>query len=261
MKIAIMGTGHMGRWFVQMLREEHELAIYDTDSAKMENIKGVTKLGNISDLQSFGPALLLNAVTLKNTTAAFKAALPYLSDACLVADVASIKSLLADYYIQIHFRFVSIHPMFGPTFANMKSLEQENVVIITESDPQGAGFFRGFFDRLGVRVYQYSFTEHDRMMAYSLTTPFISSLIFASCLEQKAVPGTTFKKHLAIAKSLLAEDDHLLTEILFNVHSLPAVENIAGRLEFFKHLIMQKDYEEMGGFIDKLRMNLVDVKS
>ena len=256
MKIAIMGTGHMGGWFVQMLREEHELAIFDTDSAKMESIKGVTKLGNISDLQSFEPALLLNAVTLRNTIAAFKAALPYLSDACLVADVASIKSPLSDYYIQTPFKFVSVHPMFGPTFANMESLEQENAVIITESDPQGVEFFRNFFAGLGLRVFGYSFAEHDKMMSYSLTLPFVASLVFAACVDIKAVPGTTFKKHLHIAKGLLAEDNNLLAEILFTSFSLHEVEKVTARLEFLKHIIKQKDYEEAEQFFDRIRRNI-----
>jgi len=251
-----MGTGHMGGWFVQTLREEHELAIYDTNFEKMERIKGATKLENISDLQSFGPALLLNAVTLGNTIAAFKAALPYLPDSCLIADVASIKSHLSDYYVQIPFRFVSVHPMFGPTFADMESPEQENAVIITESDPQGAEFFRNFFTSLGLRVFGYSFGEHDKMMSYSLTLPFVSSLIFAACADIKAVPGTTFKKHMNIAKSLLAEDNNLLTEILFNSFSLHEVETITARLEFLKHIIKQKDHEEAEEFFDRLRRNI-----
>lgn len=261
MKIAVLGLGHMGKWLVQELRTEHSIAVYDVDPGKLHSLPGVIKLSHVRELEAFKPDMLINAVSLQNTLAAFESARPFLPETCMLCDLASLKVSISSYYERSALKFVSVHPMFGPTFADMASLQEENAVIISESDPQGAGFFREFFGRLGVRVYQYSFLEHDRMMAYSLTTPFISSLIFASCLEQKAVPGTTFKKHLAIAKSLLAEDDHLLAEILFNVHSLPAVENIAGRLEFFKHLIMQKDYEEIGGFIDKLRMNLVDVKS
>lgn len=35
-------------------------------------------------------------------------------------------------------------------------------------------------------------------------------------MKHQEAPGTTFKKHMAIAKGLLSEDDYLLQEILFN---------------------------------------------
>jgi prephenate dehydrogenase len=148
--------------------------------------------------------------------------------------------------------------MFGPTFADMGggALREENAVIIKESDPDGAGLFRKLFERLGVRIYEYTFDEHDRMMAYSLTTPFTASLVFAACMEDTAVPGTTFARHRKIAKGLLSEDDHLLAEILFNPYSLRQLEKITARLELLKHIIKGKDYEEAKRFFDRLRKNV-----
>ena len=35
-------------------------------------------------------------------------------------------------------------------------------------------------------------------------------------MKHQEAPGTTFKKHMAIAKGLLSEDDYLFQEILFN---------------------------------------------
>lgn len=48
-------------------------------------------------------------------------------------------------------------------------------------------------------------------------------------MKHQEAPGTTFKKHMAIAKGLLSEDDYLLQEILFNPRTPSQVENI--RLE------------------------------
>jgi prephenate dehydrogenase len=67
---------------------------------------------------------------------------------------------------------------------------------------------------------------------------------FAPCLTEKVVPGTTFKKHWEIAKGLLSKDDHLLSEILSNPYSLRGLERITARLEFLKHVIKGRDYEE-----------------
>ena len=77
-------------------------------------------------------------------------------------------------------------------------------------------FFKDFYKSLSLNIHDYSFEGHDEAIAYSLSIPFSSSLVFAACMKHQKAPGTTFKKHMIIAKGLLSEEDHLLTEILFN---------------------------------------------
>ena len=96
--------------------------------------------------------------------------------------------------------------MFGPTNAKMDQLAGYNAIIIKESDSRGAEFFRAFFNSLRLRIFDYTFEEHDKMMAYSLSTPFSASMVFAACVDKTAVPGTNFAKHMALAKGLLGED-------------------------------------------------------
>src|SRR3989338_6893463 len=73
-----------------------------------------------------------------------------------------------DFYKRHGFRFVSMHPMFGPTFANMESLKEESVIIIKESDEQGKQFFKKFYSSLGLRVFEYSFKEYAIISSCSL---------------------------------------------------------------------------------------------
>jgi prephenate dehydrogenase len=94
------------------------------------------------------------------------------------------------------------------------------------------------------------------MIAYSLALPFASTLVFAACMERSTVPGTTFKKHLEIARGLLSEDDYLLAEVIFGPHSLEQLEKVTSRLEFLKHVIRAKDFEEVRAFFARLRQNL-----
>jgi prephenate dehydrogenase len=210
----------------------------------------------MEELGPFKPQMLINAVSLERTVEAFEAAAPHLQKDCMICDLASIKGGIPGYYKKAGFRFVSVHPMFGPTFGNMSALKDENAVIIKGSDPEGAAFFRKLFERLGVRIFEYTFAEHDSMMAYSLTTPFTASLVFAACMDETVVPGATFARHKTIAKGLLSEDDHLLAEILFNTHSVKQIEKINSRLEFLKHVIKARDYEEAKRFFAGLRKNL-----
>jgi prephenate dehydrogenase len=254
--IVVLGCGHMGSWLAREFSLEHRVAVYDEEKTRSVSGSGIVRLDRIEDIRGMGPDLLINAVTLQNTVAAFEAVVPFLPPGCILADVASIKARIADYYGKAGFRFVSVHPMFGPTFADMKSPMEENGVIISESCDEGRALFSSLFDRLGVRIFTYSFEEHDRMMAYSLTTPFLASLVFAACVDASAVPGTTFARHMALARKLLTEDDHLLAEILFNPYSLDEIAKITSRMEFLKHIIMARDSEEAGRFFGRLRENV-----
>ncbi len=261
MRIALLGCGKMGSWLATTLSSEHEVAAFDSDFGKILKIKNVIVLKSLPEIKKFAPELLLNAVSLQNTIQAFDSAVPFLPKECLICDVASVKQGLAEYYPKSGFAFCSVHPMFGPTFANLGLLEGENAVIISESDPKGKEFFRKIFTKLKLNIYDYSFSEHDQMMAYSLTTPFVSTLVFAACIDKSVVPGSTFAKHLKIARGLLSEDDSLLAEILFNENSVPQINKINSKLEHLKHIIMAKDQAEINSFLDKLRANIGQAES
>jgi len=258
MKIAIIGLGNMGSFFYNSLKKENEVFVFDKNKNKLDEISKKHKIETLSKLSVLKPELVLNAVPLSKTTDTFKTILPYISEKCVLCDIASVKGNLKDFYSSIENRFISIHPMYGPTFGVLQKLESENAVIIKESDSSTTEFFKDFFHSLGIRVFNYTFEEHDKMMAYSLSLPFISSFVFSACTNNTTVPGTTFKKHQKIAKRLLAEDHHLLSEILFNPHTVEQLRLVSGKMEHLKHIINGKDYEESIKFIGKLKENLAN---
>ncbi len=254
MKIAIIGFGKMGSWFAKELAKNNEVAVYDV--VEPGQISRIKTLSDLSQLEKFKPEMLVNAVSLQNTTKAFEAAVDYITKDCTIVDIASIKGEIPKYYEKSGHKFVSLHPMFGPTLTDMQSLNEESVIIIKESDVEGKEFFTKFFSSFGLKIFEYSFKEHDEMMAYSLTTPFAASLVFAACVDKTIVPGTTFKRHLKVSRGLLSEDDHLLSEILFNPNSIKQLEKINSRLEFLKHIIKARDFEEAKRFFNNLRKNI-----
>jgi len=146
--------------------------------------------------------------------------------------------------------------MFGPTFASLKELSSQSAVIIAEGDSEGKQFFRDFYASLQLNIYEYSFEQHDETMAYSLSIPFTSSLVFAACMKHQEAPGTTFRKHLAVADGLLSENDYLLSEILLNPHTLPQIERIYEKLSDLIKMINKKDIKALHEFIGELRKNI-----
>lgn len=257
MKIAILGSGKMGSWIASELSKENKVAVFDKDPKKTNKSAGCDILAKIEDIEDFKPEILINAVNIENTINAFKSIEKIIDSGCIICDMASIKGKLPEYYGNCGFKYASFHPMFGYTFSSVGDLKEESAVIIRESNETARQFFKNFFDNLGIRVFEYSFTEHDEMMVYSLLLPLISSTVFATCAPDRVVPGSTFLKDKKIALGLLSEDNHLLSEILFNAQSLEQVEKVTGRLEFLKHIIKARGYEEADAFFSKLRDNLV----
>lgn len=256
MRIAIIGAGNMGSWLVESLCLDYEVGVYDVDRSKLKYFFNSRKFLYYEEIMDFSPDILINAVSLDKTLTLFNEIISYLPEKCIIADITSVKSGLADYYQKLGRRFVSTHPMFGPTFGNVKDLSNENAIIITESDEEGKEFFREFYGGLKIKIHEYSFQEHDETIAYSLSIPFSSTMVFAACMKEQEAPGTTFKKHYSIAEGLLSEDDYLLSEILLSPYSLDQVERISEQMESLIQMIRSRDKEQLKEFFQKLRSNI-----
>ncbi len=256
MKILVLGAGKMGSFFLDLLSFEHETAVYEKDPMRMRFTYNCQRFTTPEEIKEFKPQLVINAVTLKYTVAAFKEVLPYLTDDCLISDIASVKTGLKAFYETTGHPYVSTHPMFGPTFANLNQLSEENAIIINEGDYMGRIFFRDLYSKLGLNIYEYSFDEHDRTVAYSLSIPFVSTFTFAAVMKHQDAPGTTFKRHMQIAKGVLNEDNYLLQEILFNPYTHDSVAQIRTELKELLEIIDNKDAEGMRKYLKKIRNNV-----
>ena len=256
MKILILGAGKMGSFFADVLSFDHEVAVLDTDPQKLRFIYNTLRMTDPAEVTEFAPELVINAATLKYTIPAFNNVLPYLPPNCILSDIASVKTGLEAFYKEHTHPYVSTHPMFGPTFASLSDLSTQSAIIITESSHLGKAFFRDLYRGLRLNVFEYSFKEHDETIAYSLSIPFASTLVFASVMKHQDAPGTTFKRHMAIAQGLLSEDDFLLSEILFNPYTPKQLERIRTKLKELLDIIDTKDSERMKGFLTEVRKNI-----
>lgn len=256
MKILILGAGKMGSFFCDLLSFDHDVAIYDPDRHKLRFTFNARRFATLDEIDGFNPELVINAATVKYTLKAFNDVLPHLAPTAILSDIASVKTGLPEFYANSGHPFVSTHPMFGPTFASLSNLANENAIIITEGDHLGKVFFRDIYSRLGLHIEEYSFKEHDETIAYSLSIPFASTLVFASVMKHQDAPGTTFKRHMGIAKGLMSEDDYLLSEILFNPNTPAQLERITAELNRLREIVDRRDSDEMKNYLDRVRENL-----
>ncbi len=256
MRILILGAGKMGSFFVDLLSFEHDTAVYDVDPRRLRFMYNTLRFTSLDEVDDFRPELVINAVTLRYTVDVFRDILPHLPADCILSDIASVKTGLREYYADCGHRYVSTHPMFGPTFANLGALASENAIIITEGDYMGRIFFRDLYTRLGLHICEYTFDEHDETVAYSLSIPFVSTFVFAAVMKHQDAPGTTFKRHMDIARGVLGEDDCLLREILFNPRTGPQVERICAELSELTDIIRQQDEGRLDQYLKRIRRNI-----
>ena len=235
----------MGSFFLDLLSFEHETAVYEKDPMRMRFTYNCQRFTQLDEIKEFNPDLVINAVTVKYTVSAFKEVLPSLRPDCIISDISSVKTGLKAFYETTGHPYVSTHPMFGPTFANLNQLSEENAIIISEGDYMGRIFFRDLYSKLGLNIYEYTFEEHDRTVAYSLSIPFVSTFTFAAVMKHQDAPGTTFKRHMQIAKG-----------ILFNPYTHDSVAQIRTELKELLDIIDNKDAKRMKQYLTKIRNNV-----
>ena len=256
MRILILGAGKMGSFFTDVLSFEHEVAVFDINPKRLRFMYNCLRFTTLDEIGQFQPELVINAATVKYTMDAFRQVIPVLSKDCILSDISSVKTGLKEFYETNGFRYVSTHPMFGPTFANLDQLSTENAIIIKEGDYLGRVFFKDLYQRLGLNIFEYTFQEHDETVAYSLSIPFVSTFVFAAVMKHQDAPGTTFKKHMKIAEGVLGEDNYLLQEILFNPHTSQQVEQIRTELNDLLNIINTKDEKGMTEYLNKIRKHI-----
>ena len=232
------------------------MAVYEIDPKKLRFMYNTQRFTKLEEIEEFKPELVINAVSLKYTIDVFKQIMPLLPKECILSDISSVKTGFKEFYDNCGFKYVSTHPMFGPTFANLGKLSTENAIIISEGDYMGRIFFRDLYSKLGLNICEYTFDEHDRTVAYSLSIPFISTFAFAAVMKHQDAPGTTFKRHMKIAQGVLSEDDCLLREILFNPYTKDQVEQIREEMKELISIIETKDEERMQAYLTKIRKNI-----
>lgn len=256
MKILILGAGKMGSFFCDLLSFDHDVAVYDPDPKRLRFTFNARRFSELEEIRDFEPQLVINAATVKYTLKAFRQILPLIPSSTILSDIASVKTGLPEFYNECGHPFVSTHPMFGPTFASLANLANENAIIITEGDHLGKIFFKDIYSRLGLNIVEYTFNEHDETIAYSLSIPFAATLAFAGVMKHQEAPGTTFKRHMQIAKGLMGEDDFLVSEILFNPNTPGQLARIQQKMSELQDIVERRDAEAMKKYLEEVRQNI-----
>ena len=139
--------------------------------------------------------------------------------------------------------------MFGPTFASLDNLSHQNAIVISEGSDLGKAFFRDLYSSLHLNIAEADFATHDQMMSYSLTVPMAATMAFANIAGRQEAPGTTFGRHIAIARGITSEDENLLVEILMNPHSATRLDALIASLQSLRDAVASGNRPTLRSYI------------
>ena len=261
MRVAIIGTGKMGRWFARLLKDEgYSVVVSSRTRSKAEALRNELDVEladtNVDAAESADWILL--CVSLDGLEPALKEVGSHIKAGQTVMDISSIKEIPVNMLHKYVTKGVTLgtHPVFGP---GAKSLEGQNFVLtpVQEEEKRFAKEFKDWLEVRGAKVTVMAPRRHDTLMSLVLGFPHFVGLVAGDALldnqdyaEAKKVGGATYQMLLTLAGAVAAEEPGFYS----NLHmSLPEMEKIEGlfldKVEEWLKLVKQKD---CSGFSNKM---------
>ncbi|MBA7608413.1 hypothetical protein ES703_15590 [subsurface metagenome] len=221
MKVAIIGTGAMGRWLVGFAKQNlGEVVLADAIAAKAERVATEFGVNFRSVPEAAAEAeLVLVAVPISKTPDVIKSLAGQVQRGTLLADVSSVKSdvIEAMQTIEAKVELVSLHPLFGPGATSVKG--KDFVAIPVKPGKRYAALKHRLLE-LGARVTEMGAEDHDRLMAIIQCMTHFVLLAYLNALKSmkelkraEKLRTPMFATLLDLAKTVLAGNLELYGEI------------------------------------------------
>ncbi|WNZ28814.1 MAG: prephenate dehydrogenase/arogenate dehydrogenase family protein [Candidatus Bathyarchaeota archaeon] len=261
MKVAVIGAGKMGRWFVNLFKNEgFSVVVSSRTQSKADALKdefGVQVVPTNAEAVD-GADWILVCVSLTSLDAVLQEIGSHVKAGQVVMDISSIKEIpvnLLQKYVK-HGVTLGTHPVFGP---GAKSLQGQNFVLtpVTEKEKRFSEEFKDWLQKRGAEVSVLAPRAHDELMSLVLGFPHFVGLVAADTLVEnpnfvsaKTVGGATYKLLLTLAESVSSEEPYFYS----NLHmSLPEMEQLEtlflDKVEEWLKLVKNKN---CSGFSNKM---------
>jgi len=222
MKVAILGVGAMGKWFVKFVVENGwDVTVMDKVSSKAETVAG--ELGAQaakSEADAVKDAdIVIVAVPISKTPAVLTSVSQHMNKGALLMDLASVKGDVVDAMggLKAELELVSLHPLFGPGAA---SVDGKDFVAVPVRPGERYSEFKRLLTNLGANVVEMDAAEHDQLMAMTQALTHFVLISYVTALrstrglknaEKLRLP--MFSSLLDLGKSILAGNADVYGEI------------------------------------------------
>jgi prephenate dehydrogenase len=268
MKIAILGAGKMGVWFVNFCKENGEQVILaDRNKEKLARLGkelGV-ETGDFADAVKKADNVII-CVSISAFADVVKKIAPGVREGQTVVDICSVK----EQPVKIMHQYIKkglvlgTHPVFGPGSKGVRN----KAYILTPTNPKEEAFaekYKTWLEKVGARVFIMSPKKHDELMSVVLGFPHFLGLVACDTLleqadyaETKNVAGTTYRMLFTLAEATALENPELFSSLQL---SLPEIEKIETafieKAREWLTLIKQKDPAAIAAKMEQMKSKLM----
>lgn len=271
MKVAVLGAGKMGRWFVNLFKNEgFSVVVASRTQSKASALKAEfgVDVANSNVKAVVGADWILVCVSLTSLDTVLQEIGPHIKEGQVVMDISSIKEIpvnLLQKYVK-HGVTLGTHPVFGP---GAKSLQGQNYVLtpVNEDEKQFSSEFKEWLQKRGSEVSVLTPRAHDELMSLVLGFPHFVGLVAGDALVEnsnfigaKKVGGASYKLLLTLAESVSSEEPHFYS----NLHmSLPEMEQLEAlflnKVEEWLKLVKNKNCAGFSNKMEQVKKRLKDL--
>jgi prephenate dehydrogenase len=270
-KVAVLGAGKMGRWFVNLFKNEgFSVVVASRTQSKASALKAEfgVDVANSNVKAVVGADWILVCVSLTSLDTVLQEIGPHIKEGQVVMDISSIKEIpvnLLQKYVK-HGVTLGTHPVFGP---GAKSLQGQNYVLtpVNEDEKQFSSEFKEWLQKRGSEVSVLTPRAHDELMSLVLGFPHFVGLVAGDALVEnsnfigaKKVGGASYKLLLTLAESVSSEEPHFYS----NLHmSLPEMEQLEAlflnKVEEWLKLVKNKNCAGFSNKMEQVKKRLKDL--
>lgn len=181
----------------------------------------------------------------------------------LVFDIASLKTeiikKLASLDLDPNLKFVSVHPMFGPTTVNLRN---RNLIVCRVNSEQAVKEFNELFHETSVNLVEIPIEEHDKLMGYSLNLVHLINILMADMLavndftysELKKFASTTFNKQIQTTFEVANENPNLYWAIQhYNAYREPLFKELRQSVEKIHSSVLSENPKKFTQIMETTR--------
>jgi prephenate dehydrogenase len=266
LKIAILGTGMMGRWLARFAKENlGEVIVADINRRKAGRFAVELKVKSKHPLEAAAEAdFVLVAVPISKTVEVVKAVAGVVKRGAMIADVSSVKEDVVAAMKEIggEIELTSIHPLFGP---GATTIEGKDFLIVPVRTGKLYRWLKRSLTKLGARVTELGAEEHDKLMAIIQCLTHFTLISYLTTLRSlrdfeklREVRTPMFAFLMDLAKAVLACNPQVFGEL--QVHNRYARLIRSRVMESCRSLDtifsakdakeMERIFEDMGSFLE-----------
>ncbi len=172
MTVAVVGFGRFGRLWASLLRDDWDVAVYDSAPAMRE--EAAAQGYAVSLRSALSSEVIFYCVPISMFEATLAEHLPDFAESGktpTLVDVLSVKVHPRDVFdrlLPVAFPAMLTHPMFGPDSVAVGGLAGQTIVLDRYRMPEAAfARWREYFENKGLSVVLMTADEHDRLAAES----------------------------------------------------------------------------------------------